>query len=283
MQKTPFIIFLTTVALLGCRPKEQVVDRGEIAARVGDKMLYVSEVRSGIADNLRGRDSTEVMNEYIQNWIKETVLINKAHAILTSAERDKSKLVSQYYNDLIIHEMEQKLVRERLDTAVSEEAIVAYYQANRKNFELKENIVRLRFFSIPKEIKDINKLWSRFVEGGNKNLMLLKRICEKSNSNYFDSDSVWLSFNDVLKELPINTYNQESYLNNHRFVRLDERNYVHFIEILDFRVKNNTSPLDFERKRIKDIILHKRKVELLQQIEEEIVREAYTIDKIETF
>ncbi len=66
-------------------------------------------------------------------------------------------------------------------------------------------------------------------------------------------------------------------------VRLEEKDYSYFVEILDFKVKHNTSPFDFEKDRIKDIIIHKRKVELLQQIEGEIVEEAYRNNKIEKF
>ena len=104
-----------------------------------------------------------------------------------------------------------------------------------------------------------------------------------SKSNYFYQDSVWLSFNDVLKEIPIITYNQESYLNNHRMVRLDEKDNSYFVEILDFKIKNSISPFEFEKARIKAIIIHKRKVELLQLIEREIVEEAYLNNKIEKF
>jgi len=260
---------------------------GELAdpviARVGEHELYESQLNALLPSEISETDTLAVTSEIIDNWIRETTLIDQAHAILSDAERDKSDLVSQYYNDLIIHEMKEKMLFERLDTVVSEEGIEKYYQANRKNFELKENIVRLRFFSIPQDVRNHDKLWRKFKGGKEKDLFAMKRLCELSNSNYFYNDSTWLSFNDVLKELPITTYNQESYLNNNRFIRLNENGYTYFVRILAFRVKNNTSPLEFEKDRIKNIIIHKRKVELLQQIEDEIVREAYANQKIEKF
>ena len=252
-------------------------------ARVGDRELLQTEVRKRTIEQLDARDSNLVYEEFIRNWIKEEVLLNRAHTVLSDSERDKSDLVSQYYNDLIIHELKQKMLNERLDTTVSTEGIEAYYEANKKNFELKENIVKLRFFSIPKEVKKQGRLWHLFTRGEEKDLLALRRLCELGQVNYFYNDSVWLSFNDVLKEVPITTYNQENYLNNHRFIRLTEKNLTYFVQILDFRVRNNISPLEFEKERIKNIIIHKRKVELLQQIEEEIVREAYANNKIETF
>jgi len=266
----------------GCKTPS-VETRKDLIATVGKHSLYLEQVMNSVGDNVAVSDSAAVVNEFIQQWIREKVLLDKAELTLTSQERDKSALVNQYYNDLLIYEMEQKLLANRLDTSVDIASITAYYENNKKNFELKENIVRLRFFIIPTKVMNHDKLWERFKAGGEKNLNMLSRISELSNSNYFYQDSVWLSFNDVLKEIPITTYNQESYLNNHRLVRLEEKDYSYFVEILDFKVKHNTSPFDFEKDRIKDIIIHKRKVELLQQIEGEIVEEAYRNNKIEKF
>jgi len=64
---------------------------------------------------------------------------------------------------------------------------------------------------------------------------------------------------------------------------LEEKDYSYFVEILDFRIRNSTSPYEFEKPRIKNILLHKRKVELLQQIEDEIVEEAYRDLKVKTY
>lgn len=266
-----------------CSSQHTVETEDVVLARVGEHELYESQVAAMLPTDIAEDDTSAVRSEVIDNWIRETTLIDQAHAILSDAERDKSDLVSQYYNDLIIHEMKEKMLSQRLDTVVSEDGIEAYYMANRKNFELKENIVRLRFFSIPQSIKNHDKLWRKFKGGKEKDLLAMKRLCELSKSNYFYNDSTWLSFNDVLKELPITTYNQENYLNNNRFIRLNENGYTYFVRILAFRVKNNTSPLEFEKDRIKNIIIHKRKVELLQQIEDEIVREAYANQKIEKF
>ena len=261
----------------------QDVQREDAVAKVSNHTLYMEDIVSGLGDRLTEGDSALVVEEYVQQWIREKVLLSKAEATLTKQEQDKNDLVNQYYNDLLIYELEQKLLSSRLDTNVNEDAILAYYENNKKNFELKENIVRLRFFVIPERVTNHKKLWNRFKAGGEDNLRFLSKICEVSKSNYFYQDSVWLSFNDVLKEIPIITYNQESYLNNHRMVRLDEKDNSYFVEILDFKIKNSISPFEFEKARIKAIIIHKRKVELLQLIEREIVEEAYLNNKIKKF
>jgi len=278
-----FLISIALVfVLISCSNTQEVSREGAIA-KVADHTLYIEDVVSGLGDRITEGDSALVVEEYVQQWIREKVLLSKAETTLSKEEQDKNDLVNQYYNDLLIYELEQKILSDRLDTNVNEEAILTYYQNNKKNFELKENIVRLRFFVIPERVTNHKKLWNRFKAGGEDNLRFLSKVCEVSKSNYFYQDSVWLSFNDVLKEIPIITYNQESYLNNHRLVKLDEKDNSYFVKILDFKIKNSTSPFEFEKARIKAIIIHKRKVELLQLIEREIVEEAYLNNKIKKF
>ncbi len=282
MPRQPILLLLFCSLAIGCKPTSPPVVEN-VLAQVGEKTFTLTDLQEKLNTNPIAGDSAEVVAEIINQWVREMALVEKANTALTDVERNKSALVSQYYNDLLIYELEQKLLNERLDTAVDAEDIQTYYDNNKKNFELKENIIRLRFFTIPRDVANHDKLWNKFKDGGEDNLKLLSRLCDLSSSNYFYNDSLWLSFNDILKEVPIITYNQESYLNNHRFVRLEEKQFSYFVEILDFKVKDNISPFEFEKERIKNIIIHKRKVELLQQIENEIVEEAYRNNKIEKF
>jgi len=275
-------ITITLLVLSACSDKPSD-NQQDVVAKVGEKVLTESEIIRQYHKTEMSMDSASFVKDYKAEWIREQVLLEKAHNMLTEQERDKSELVSQYYNDLLIYELEKKFLEQELDTAVSEEALRAYYDNNLKNFELKENIVRLRFFSLPPDLPNQKKLWNKFKTGEKKYLETLERLCDLSETNYFYNDSLWLSFNDLLKEVPITTYNQESYLNNHRFIRLEEKDYSYFVEILDFRIRNSTSPYEFEKPRIKNILLHKRKVELLQQIEDEIVEEAYRDLKVKTY
>ena len=250
-------------------------------ARVGDAVLLEADLHRKMGSEIAIADSF-LVQQFIQNWVREQVLVQEAKKLLTPAEVDKTDLLERYYNDLLIYELQQKLLSQRMDTVVSETDLLTYYNANNKNFELRENIVRMRFFAVPKSV-NATLWWVRFKSGNPRYLKRLASLCKEAGTNYYYNDNNWLLFNDVLKEVPITTYNQESYLNNHRFVRLDETEATYFVEILDFKVKSNTSPFDFERERIKQIILHKRKLELLKQIETEIVRKAYNEAQIETF
>jgi hypothetical protein len=86
-----------------------------------------------------------------------------------------------------------------------------------------------------------------------------------------------------VKEIPINTYNQENFLNNTKVIRLNDNKFVYFVKILDFKIRNSASPLEFERDKIKNIILNKRKVSTVQRYEEELIRKGEENNKIKKF
>lgn len=252
-------------------------------ASVYGEELYASEVGAALGQINSTRDSAAAVKEFVNAWIRRQVLLHEAQEELSETEKDKSLQLDQYLNDLLIYELEQKIIGQKLDTSVSDIEITNYYNANLSNFELKENIVRLIFFKLPSDLPKLDKLWTQFQKGRKEDLEELTLTAVETGGNFFRDEDVWLSFNDLVKEIPINTYNQESFLNNTKVIRLNENKYVYFVKILDFKIRNSTSPLEFERDKIKNIILNKRKVSTVQRYEEELIRKGEVNNKIKTF
>ncbi|MFM9944342.1 MAG: hypothetical protein ACKVQB_03835, partial [Bacteroidia bacterium] len=105
----------------------------------------------------------------------------------------------------------------------------------------------------------------------------------KNGGNAFMDKEKWLAFDDILKVVPINTYNQESFINNNRLFKIEEKNYVWYINILDFRIKDSVSPFEFVEENITQILLNKRKVELMEKLENQLVKNALKDNKIKIY
>lgn len=252
-------------------------------ASVYGEELYASEISAALGSISSQRDSNAAVKEFVNAWVKRQVLLHEAQEKLSDEEKDKSLQLDQYLNDLLVYELEQKIIGQKLDTAVSDLEINRYYNNNRSNFELKENIVRMIFFKLPSDLPKIDKLWSQFQKGRKEDLEDLTLTAVETGGNFFRDEDVWLSFNDLVKEIPINTYNQENFLNNTKVIRLNDNKFVYFVKILDFKIRNSASPLEFERDKIKNIILNKRKVSTVQRYEEELIRKGEENNKIKKF
>jgi len=274
--KKTVIIF--SILLGACSPQPE----GDLVAEAFGNKLYSAEIAKVVGDDLTFEDSVFITKEYINVWLSKQVLLNKADEVLTAAEKDKSKALEQYRLDLLTYEVLNKLANQQLDTSVDEEELQEYYDNNSDEFELSQNILKIIFYKIPRSTKDANMLWSSFKAGDESVTGMLKDLA-KENGNYYDDDQSWVYFDDILKEIPINTYNQEHYLNNNKYIQLDDGDMVYFIKILDFKIRSTTSPFSMERSNIRDILVMKRQQKLVRSIETKLLDEAYSKKQIRTF
>ncbi len=275
MKKT---VIIFSILLGACSPQPE----GDLVAEAFGNKLYSAEIAKVVGDDLTFEDSVFITKEYINMWLSKQVLLNKADQVLTAAEKDKSKALEQYRLDLLMYEVLNKLANQQLDTSVDEEELQEYYDNNSDEFELSQNILKIIFYKIPKSTKDANMLWSSFKAGDESVTGMLKDLA-KENGNYYDDDQSWVYFDDILKEIPINTYNQEHYLNNNKYIQLDDGDMVYFIKILDFKIRSTTSPFSMERSNIRDILVMKRQQKLVRSIETKLLDEAYSKKQIRTF
>ena len=267
-----FITFLLSfVFLIACHSKK--INGKNAIARVFDNYLYEEDLEKAMPDNIAKSDSAAFVSEYIDNWIKQQLLVAKADKNLSTEDKDFSRELEDYKNSLLIYKYESQLVQQNLDTLVSDDDIAQYYETNKKDFLLKENIVKVLYVKLPRKISTAvpRQLLSSSNAGDRTRL---QDFCVKNAINYYLDDESWLFFNDILKEIPINTYNQEEYLKNNRFIELQDSTYSYLLNIKGFMIKDGLSPLSFERNNIKNLIINKRKMKILDDMKNKIFEDA---------
>ncbi len=245
-----------------------------VLARVYDDYLYESDLKGIVAPGTLPKDSLLITQGFIDNWVRQRLVIQQAVKNLTASQMDFTKQLENYKNSLTIYAYENELVRQKLDTLITDEETQNYYDANPQNFLLKDNIVQVQYVKLPLKStvsKQIKKLLNS-VDPNDKNK--LADLCEKNAADYFLDGENWLLFNDLLKQIPIKTYNQEEYLKNHRDLEYQDSMYVYLVRFKDFKIKEGISPLSFEKQRIHDILLNKRKIELISRMQEDLFSSA---------
>ena len=277
----PFILGL--LFLLSCSSKSNKIEKREAFARVNDSYLYLDKINDVIPKGASAKDSLTLLKKYINNWIHETLVIQKAEDNLTDEQKNVEKQLQDYRNSLITYAYEKELVKEKLDTTVDDKEIEQYYNANKNNFELKDNIIKVIYVKVNKKAPGINKLQKWYKSDNVKDRELLAEYCHQFAENYYLDDNSWLLFDDLLKEIPIQTYNKELFLQNNRFVEVSDSTKSYFLNIKGFKIRNSISPLSFERENIKNIILNQRKLLLITKMKNDIYNEAANNKKIEIF
>jgi hypothetical protein len=250
-------------------------DEKKIAvAQVYDTYLYLSDIQNIFPDKVTKEDSLALAQSYINTWIKNQLILNKAELNLTPEQLDIKKQIDAYRSSLLIYKYEDQMVRERLDTLVKEAEIEEYYNQNTSNFILDENLVKALYLKIPKTAPNINdvKLWYKSQD--KEYLKKLDSYCYNYASKYSYFDENWLSFSLLKKELPLKIENDEELIKNNKYIEQEDDGFYYFVYLKENKLVGSLAPLTYVKSRIKDIIINKRKVKFLADLENEIYNDA---------
>ena len=84
-----------------------------LLARLGDSYLYEHQVTSLINNKLSSVDSSIFIQQYINNWAQEELLLQKAVLNIHQDQLEIDKRLESYRRSLLIHAYEQKLIELR--------------------------------------------------------------------------------------------------------------------------------------------------------------------------
>lgn len=242
-------------------------------ARVHENYLYPSQLASVIPPNVTGEDSARMATSFINNWVRENLLLVKAENNSTVDQQHVERLIENYRKSLLIHDYESAIISQLLDTSIAREEIETYYKSNQQEFELKDNIIKVVYIKVPKNAPQIEKVRTWYKSDKVEDIQELESYCYQFAENFYLDHENWLLFDDVLKEIPLDTYNKEEFLKNNRHIELEDSTSIYLVNIKGFRIKNSISPLAFEQENIRNILLNKRKLELVARMKADIFEE----------
>ncbi|MBK6964648.1 MAG: hypothetical protein IPH20_12100 [Bacteroidales bacterium] len=251
--------------------------QGDAVAKAYDKYLYRSDIQGIVPPGTPANDSIEIVHRFIDNWIHRQVVLNQAESNLSPEQKDFGEQLEAYRNSLIVYGYESELIRQKLDTVVSQLQIQEFYDKNPQNFQLRENIVRVSYVKIPQasaSLAPAKKATQLLKSGKAPDIDKLDELCQSSMLVCRLDDENWISFNDLQREIPITVDNQDNFLQNRSFFETSDSLYVYVVRIIDFKMKESLSPLSFETENIRNIIINRRKLELINQMEQEVFQKA---------
>lgn len=252
-------------------------------ARVGTRYLYLADITQTINERNPLQDSALFVKKLVNDWIRQQVLIEQAEQKLNSQQKNKQKQVEDLRNSLLIYEYQRLLVGEQLDTTVTEEQVSAYFNKNKSDFELKENLVRLKYVKVAATSKKLAIFRTLIRSGNNTDMARLDQACKTGAANFFLNDRVWLNLEDVIKEVPLKIDNAEDFLKNNTYFETKDQEFIYLVNISGYRIRGSESAPELEYGRIKEMILNARKVKLIREMEQNVLKEAELNGNVEVY
>ena len=282
MNKIKYIsILILLISFSSCeflKPQEEE----DFVARVNDSYLYQEDIKGLVSEGTPKEDSAIIINNFINNWATQQLLLDQAKVNLPiEKQQEFNELVQRYENELYTKAYADAYVAKRLDTALSEVNIQTYYEKNKENFKLNEDLVKIRYINLPKENSNFSEIKEHFKAFEKKDKEALQDMSLQFNS-YSLNDSVWVKTVDVYNRIPLlKSENKDSFLKKANFLQLEDSLSVYLVHVNDVKLRYEEAPLAYVKPTIKQILLNRKKLELIKDLEKDITKDAIKNKKFE--
>ena len=253
-------------------------------ARVNESYLYQDDINELITDETSSEDSTLIVNNYVNRWATQQLLIDGAELNISEEKQSEfNKLVDQYRKDLFTKAYLEALVNKNLNKIVSIEEAEEFYADNNETFKLNEELIKLRYIKVDENRSDFSKIKERFKRFNKEDKIILDSIAIQFSS-YSLNDSIWVKLSQAVNKIPaINSENKNQLLKKSNFIQLKDSLGVYLMQINDVLLRNETAPLEYVKPTIDQIVINKRKLELIRELEKDITSDAIKNKQFEIY
>ncbi len=275
------ISFVLLIAF-GCS-RIPVKNGEEPLVRVYDKYLYTSDMHgmfNGISDPA---DSARIARSFIDQWIKRQLLLRLAEYNVLEEQKNFESMIEDYRSSLLIYEYEKQLLSEKLDTVVNNSQLEDYYNNNMNAFILDSPIVKALYVRVEKSnsvVPEIRRLIrSKKDQDFEKLLDVGQR--ESDRFDFFNDD--WVSFSKIMEKIPGQIDDEDEFLKRNQTWESEDQDYIHFLLIRDHLGSGEQAPIEFINDKIRGLVLSKRKLDYVKQVEQDVLQDALSQKQIEIY
>ncbi len=266
------ILFLAaSIWIVACMPPDE--DRSDediLLAKVYNKPLYLSELEGMIPRSATPTDSSLIVNAYVERWVRENLMLYEAERNV-SKDLNIDKLVRDYRASLILHNYEKKIAESSLDSTITENQLLDYYEKYKSHFQLETSIMRCKFMKWDADTPNLDKIEKWWKSDEKSDLKKLSKSCEESALIYQLEDSIWINKDELVEEFPKDVI---SSMKEGKEFEQTKDGFKYYVKVMEVQSKNSEPPMSYIRNHAIKFILHNRKLELVERTREELYQKA---------
>ena len=278
-----FTLF-SVISLMSCEYFKQDIDKKPIA-RVNETYLYEEDIKELVTDVTSENDSILIVNNFINRWATKQLLIDQSLINLPQEQQDQfNELVEDYRIDLFTEAYKNVIVSKQLDSTINVIQLIDFYESNKENFKLNDDLLKMRYCQVEENFNNFSNIKEKFRRFDDQDKKDLSEMSIHFKSYNFN-DSIWIKKDALVEALPILKSNNqaEQVLKISNFIQLQDSLGVYLIKIEDVLKTNDIAPLSHIKPTIEQIILNKRKLELLKKLEKDITKDAIKNKQFEIY
>lgn len=276
------ILFITAVVIIGCTSTKNKVD-DPILAKVYDKYLYRSQLSEIFPQGISAEDSMLILGDHVDKWLRNQLLLHIAEMNLSEKEKNVEQQIDDYRTSLMIFKYEQNFIKEKLDTLISDEDIEEYYANYSSNFILNNNLLKGSYVRVSRSSPEIWKVRRLSKSKKEEDLKALEEYCYEHSADYQYFEEEWVNIDKILEQMPKIYLSPKNLLKSRENYEVRDTSNYHFLKISDYRLESNVAPLEYIKEDIRSILLNKRKLRLIQELEANIYNDALNRGNFSTY
>lgn len=169
----------------------------EIIAIVNTEKLFKEDLKNVIPQNISKDDSIVLVKSFINDWAIKQLLLHKAENN-NSLEviNEINHLVNDYRESLFINNYKEMLIKQQLDTVISDVEIEDFYLKSKDNFRLNEELVKIKYLHFDNKVVSKKEFLKLFKSEEIEDLEALEK--QQLSFKYFQfNDSIWTQLDKV--------------------------------------------------------------------------------------
>ena len=276
MKKT---LFLFLIALLLCSSCRRNAD--PVVAQVYQYKLYTSEVQAGMPSGLSQEDSLSLVRDFIDNWVKEKLVLHEAERYLSPKEKNFDRELTEYRNSLLIQRYLDKIwMTDTANNTVSEQAISDFARSLDDRYTVEKEIVRVNYVKMPTQSNLLPKVREMLFDEGQRLEQKDVLVAMLGDSiEYLLDDDEWLYLDDLQNEVAFQIDVQKLAGKAQQIEKEVGENTV-LLVILDYRSQRSVNETKEERAAASMLLTNQRRTQFINQYVQELYDKALKEGKV---
>lgn len=249
---------------------------------VGDKTLYQADLDEVIPIGLSAEDSTAAVKSYIDMWVNDQLIYNKALQNIIN-KKDIDELVESYKKSLITSSYQEQLLKEYFSKSVSENELKAYYEQNKDKFKLEDNIIKGLYLKIPVNSKQLANFQKWYKQGNDAAIENIEKNTLQNAVAYEYFYDKWVGLVDVLENMPPAVTDEKIFLQRNNNLELRDSSFVYLLNIKEYELTGSEAPYDYVKGQLSEMYMEQKKADYIQQVKKDLYDKAVSDEEIKFY
>lgn len=274
---------ITAFVLLAFGCTETVDHKGKTPlVQVGDNYLYMEDVMAVTPPGISEKDSADMADRYIKNWIDDMLLYAKAEGNIPD-DAGINELVNSYRRELITHIYIEQIVSQEVENLIPDSEVEEYYNENKDAFLAVEPYIKGLYIKVPKTASGISQVRQWYKDGSERSVDNIEKYGLRNAVDYEYFYDRWRSVNDFFLRLPTDADKEKNNIGKNKNIELSDSAFYYFLHIEDYLGKGEILPLEYAGKDIREIIMNNKRVEFITKMKKDLYDEACDNNDIKYF